>query len=81
MTFLERYEQEETWYGKVIVIEIFHLVMTRKEKGWTVTKTAECFGLSIGLVSENLRIANAMHKNERIINAGSRQKALRMIGG
>ena len=79
MTFLERYEQEDTWYGKVIVIEIFHLYHTKHRPDWTVTKTAECFGLSIGLVSENLRIAEAMHKNDKIINAGSRQKALRMV--
>ena len=79
MTFLERYRQEQTWYGKVIVMELYHLVMTQKTKGWTIAATAGDFGVSISLVSENLKIADAMHKHPALINCASRVKALEKI--
>lgn len=79
MTFLERYQSEKTWYGRVIILEIFHLTMTQRDKTWTNVKTAAELGLSVSLVSENLKLAEAMHKDETLINAGSRVKALRKI--
>lgn len=77
MTFLERYQREETWYGKVIIIEIYHLARTANNPNWTISMTAEDFGLSVGLVSENLRIAKAMHRDESIINCKTRLDALK----
>jgi hypothetical protein len=79
MTFLERYQNEQTWYGKVIVLEIYHLTMSQRHKGWTIAQTAGDFGLSISLVSENLKIAEAMHRDGNLINCESRVKALRKI--
>lgn len=79
MTFKERYQREETWHGKAMIMEIYHLAMTSRERGWTITKTAQHFQVSIGLVSENLRLANAMHIDERIIQCDSRQNALKKI--
>lgn len=79
MTFLERYQSETTWYGRVIIVEIFHLTMTQRSKEWTIAKTALELGLSVSLVSENLKLAEAMHRDESLINAGSRVKALRKI--
>lgn len=79
MTFKERYYNEVTWHGKVTVMEIFHLAMSHNEKNWTLVKTAESFGCSIGLVSENLKLAQAIHSNENILNCESRQIALKKI--
>jgi hypothetical protein len=79
MTFRERYNSESTWHGKVAVMEIFHLAMCLREKGWTITKTAEHFGCSIGLVSENLRLAYAIHEHPKILGCESRQLALKKI--
>lgn len=62
-------------------MELYHLAMTQREKGWTLTKTAEAFEVSIGLVSENLRLALAIHVNESLISCDSRQDALRRING
>lgn len=81
MTFLERYAQESTWHGKVLVMEIYHLAMAHRQRGWTITKTAESFGCSIGLVSENLRLAHAIHVNEKILKCESRQDALKKLNG
>lgn len=81
VTFKERYDQETTWHGKVIVMELFHLAMRQRQKWWTITKTAEAFNCSIGLVSENLRLAHAIHENEKILSCESRQEALRRLNG
>lgn len=76
MTFLERYNQEKTWHGKVLVMEIYHLAMTARSKTWTITKTAEHFSVSIGLVSENLRLATLIHQDPAFSEIPSRQDAL-----
>lgn len=79
MTFVERYNQETTWHGKAIVMEIYHLAMSSRLRTWTITKTAEHFNCSIGLVSENLRLAHAIHLNEKLISIPTRQEALRKL--
>lgn len=79
MTFTERYQKEQTWHGKAIVMEIYHLTMSHRNKKWTITKTAEHFDCSIGLVSENLKIAHAIHENDRILKCQSRQEALKKL--
>ena len=81
MTFVERYNSETTWHGKVMVMEIYHLAMTTRSKNWTITRTAESFGVSIGLVSENLRLAHAIHINPTILKCDSRQDALKRLNG
>lgn len=81
MTFQERYNQETTWHGKVLVMEIYHLAMSHRVKGWTITRTAEYFECSIGLVSENLRLAHTIHVNEKILKCESRQDALKKLNG
>lgn len=79
-TFLQRYHSETTWSGKAIVMEIFHLAMISQDKKWTISQTANDFECSIGLVSENLRLANAIHKDEKLLTCSSRQEALRKLG-
>lgn len=79
MTFLERYNQETTWYGKVIVMEIYHLARASRDKYWTITRTAEDFGCSIGLVSENLKLASAIHATPEILKCDTRQDALKKL--
>jgi hypothetical protein len=77
MTFKERYDIETTWHGKVTVMEIYHLAMCQRVKGWTITNTAEHFECSIGLVSENLRLAQSIHSDPKILKCESRQEALK----
>lgn len=79
MTFVERYNQESTWQGRAIVMEIFHLAACAHHKDWTVTKTAQYFRVSIGLVSENLRLASALHESESLSKKESRQDALKWL--
>lgn len=79
MTFVERYNQETTWHGKATVMELFHLTMTQRDKSWTITKTAESFSVSIGLVSENLRLAQAIHDRPVFVTIPTRQEALNKL--
>jgi hypothetical protein len=79
MTFRERYIREPTWHGKVTIMEIYHLAMSQRERGWTITQTADHFLCSIGLVSENLKLAHAIHMNDKILKCESRQEALRKL--
>ncbi len=79
MTFVERYNQESTWHGKVLVMEIYHLAMISRSNAWTITKTAEHFGVSIGLVSENLRLATLINIDPNFSSIASRQDALLKI--
>jgi hypothetical protein len=81
MTFVERYNSETTWHGKVMVMEIYHLAMSTRSKNWTITRTAESFGVSIGLVSENLRLALAIHINPKMLECETRQDAIKKLNG
>lgn len=69
----------DEWHGKALVMEIYHLAMCNKIKEWTVQKTATYFNVSIGLVSENLKLARAIHTDEKIIKSNSRQDALNKL--
>lgn len=81
MKFHEKYHQESTWHGKAMIMEIYHLAMSNSDDGWTIKHTARDFGVSTGLVSENLRLAVAIHKNESIMKCETRQEALKKLNG
>lgn len=80
MTFQERYDNSNRWFEKVIVMEIFHDLMCIKFPEWTVSRTAIEMGVSIGLTSENLKIARLFHTNPKLMNCETRQDALYKIG-
>ena len=81
MTFKEKYNHEKTWHGRVMVMEIYHLTMTHRVKGWTLAKSADYFACSIGLLSENLKLAHALHQDPSFIKCVSRQDALKKLNG
>jgi hypothetical protein len=81
MTFVERYYAETTWQGKVMVMEIYHLARTANNPNWTISMTATEFDVSIGLVSENLKLAYALHNNPKVLSAPNRQEALKKLNG
>lgn len=79
LTFFEKYHQTDNWYEKCIIMEIYHLVRSEKNPKWSVRETANDFQVSIGLVSENLNLAKAMHNDPEVINQKSRQRALEYL--
>lgn len=80
MTFLDKYRKETTWHGRAMVMEIYHLAQCQRIPRWTITKTAEYFQVSVGLVSENLRLANAIHVDATLTRLTHRQDALKVLG-
>jgi len=80
LTFFEKYHQTDLWYEKCIIMEIYHLVRSEKNPNWSVKETAHDFQVSVGLVSENLNLAKAMHDDPNVMNEKSRQRALIYIG-
>lgn len=60
---------------------LFHQGASLKDKSWTVKDTASYFEVSIGLASENLRLAQAIQKHEKMMLAANREDALRMMRG
>lgn len=62
-------------------MEIYHLAMTQRVKGWTISETARYFGVSIGLTSENLKLAHAIHTTPTLIQFPNRQEALKRMNG
>ena len=79
MTFLEKYQICETWHEKAILMEIYHLAMLMSDKSWKVADTASHFNCSIGLVSENLRLAHYIHSDASILKCLSRVDALKKV--
>lgn len=66
-----------------MVMELYHLAMTYQgyQGKWTISKTAEYFECSIGLVSENLKLAQALHNKPLIITCENRQDAINRLKG
>lgn len=60
-------------------MEIYHLAMTSRDRTWTISKTASHFNCSIGLVSENLKLADALHKDDKLCECKYRDEALTKI--
>lgn len=79
MTYQQRYRSEKTWHGKVTVMELFHLAMIIRVPGWRISDTAEIFKVSIGLTSENLRLAELIDKDQKILKCKTRKDALKRL--
>lgn len=75
MTFRERYERSESWSEKVTIMELFHIQMKERQH-WNMRKTAKYFDVSLALVGENIRLARAIHANEKVAELKDRKTAL-----
>jgi hypothetical protein len=73
MTFKDRYDNERRWQSKAAIMDIFHLKMKQHHKKWTIKQTAAYFEVSIGLVSENLKLSKL------VADGQTREQALRKI--
>lgn len=60
-------------------MELYHLVAISKFPTWTLTQTATVFEVSLALVSENLKLAEASHDNPTLLNYSTRAEALNRL--
>lgn len=79
LSFFEKYVKETTWHGKATVMSLYHMAQTIRFTHWTLGDTADYFGCSNGLVSENLKLARALDTNPRLASIETRQEALKRI--
>lgn len=80
LTFKDKYLSCKTWQDKAIVVGLYHTIMCIKYPSWTVLDTALHFEISVGLTSENIRLAEQINSgNESINKSASREAALKLI--
>lgn len=78
MTYKEALAKEKKWHRRAILINLYHQRMLLKSSKWTLRATAKRLSISLGCVSENIRLANALI-NEQVIESHSRKEALLLI--
>lgn len=79
-SYLERYNESETWHEKCLIMSLYHSSMRISfASNWTITDTAEYFSVSRGLVSENIKLSNAIDEDIGITKCLTRQAALDLI--
>lgn len=79
-SYLERYNNSTEWHEKCLIMSLYHLTMrSNMHNCWTITDTAEYFNCSRGLVSENIKLSNAIDEDITITKCLTRQAALNRI--
>lgn len=59
---------------------LYHQTMRMNfANNWKLSDTAEYFNVSIGLVSENIKLSNAIDEDIRLTKCKTRQQALNLI--
>ena len=78
--FKNKFDQSTNWIDKVLIVSVFHNIQVLKNGSWKISNTALHFEISLGLCSENLRLAKEIDNgNDKIKNAKHREDALKMI--
>jgi len=78
MTYPEAYREATTWQRRIRLIFVYHTLMVRRNSSWKVTDTAKHFGISSGLASESINLAE---KYDKVKHCCSRAEALRTLKG
>lgn len=79
-SWLDRYNAAPDWHTKCLLMALYHQTKrVQLVSYWTITDTAEYFGVSRGLVSENIKLSNAIDEDISITKCKTRQAALDLI--
>ena len=57
----EKFEKEKIWHRKCIIIDIYHMFKCNSDPTWNMRKTAKDLDLSVGHVSESIKISKAIN--------------------
>ena len=77
MTYKEKYKSSKSWRSKVRTVYNYHKKHQDKHgKEWKIRFTAAYFGISLSLVSENLRLGAQI---DRLVGCKSRNAALKLV--
>lgn len=76
MTFRDAFRKTGDWQRKVAILSLFHNARLLRNREWKLVDTAKYFKISLGHVSENLKLA--IHQEE-VKFCESRNKALQQL--
>jgi len=60
MTYQEALRKEKRWARRAIIINLCHKSMQLRRKKWSMRLTAKKLSISLGAVSEGIKLANAL---------------------
>jgi hypothetical protein len=72
----EVFNRQTDWRRRALILQYYHLLYTNKYSHWKITSTAWKFDISLGKVSEDLKIARYA---DMIQTCSSRRQALKFI--
>lgn len=78
MTFKEKLEKEKRWCEKIFIIALYHNSKLYHNNKWKIIDTANYFDVSIGQISEALKLCEAIKKYPALENL-SRNQALKKL--
>ena len=78
MTFLEALANEKRWHRRALIINLYHKSHVLKKKKWTMRASAKKLNISLGQVSEAVKLAQALIENPSLKSL-RRDEALRSI--
>jgi hypothetical protein len=80
---VQKFYDEHRWKDRCLLLEIIHIKMKQqsasKKKKWNVKDTAKMLKLSVGAVSEDLRIAQAISNESLDSSIKSRNQAVKLL--
>lgn len=80
MTFKERLNSETSWSKKAMIIELFHYSMVLKKGSiWKMKHSAIALDISVGRLSEDLKIARMIKAVPGLENCRDRKQVLEVI--
>lgn len=83
LTFKEKYNETGlSWQNKAMLISLYHIAMCLKFPTWTLSDTSTHFNVSIGLVSENLKLARYIDHPKygpKLMKTDTREHGLRYV--
>jgi len=78
MTYQEALQKERRWDKRAILISLYHGRMLLKNTKWNQRRTARKLGISLGAISEAIKLAKALTEEPELKNL-KREEALAKI--
>lgn len=79
MDFYTAYKTTEEWHRKADLVHLYHNMCRSGDSRWTLKNTAMYFGVSLALVSEDVKLSKAFNKWPELVKMETRQHALEEV--
>jgi glucan phosphorylase len=74
-----RYHDSDKWYEKALIILVYHTIMSGAVENWTMRMTAKKLDRSVGLISEDIRLAQCIKDHDDMLKLPDRQSAMKKM--